>query len=347
MGSVGGTRGAAPSAPGDGPDLRAAPSAPGLRAAPVDSFVIDAPAKVNLFLNVLGKRPDGYHEVDTVMQTVGLVDTLEVSRRPGDEVTLAVSGRTEGVPADGGNLVMRAAELLKSRVRDAARSTSAEPRRPHYEKDPTCGPLGAEIRLEKRIPTRAGLGGASSDAASALIGLSRVWGLRSDTNELLPLAAGLGSDVPFFLRGGTARCTGRGENVTWLSAEGELHFVLVFSPPLSTAGIYGLWDTPGLTKRHPNGTFPVGVGVALDLGALARSPVWNSLEEAAFEALPELREVKRDLFDAGAPVAAVSGSGSCVFGIASSPDQAARIAQTLRARGREAVVASSLGARET
>ena len=135
-------------------------------AAAVDRFVIDAPAKVNLFLNVLGTRPDGYHEIDTVMQTVGLIDTLEFSRRPGDEVTLAVSGRTEGVPTDGRNLVMKAAELLKSRVRDTASSPPTEP-------------LGAEIRLEKRIPTRAGLGGASSDAASALVGLSRVWGLRS------------------------------------------------------------------------------------------------------------------------------------------------------------------------
>ena len=151
--------------------------------------------------------------------------------------------------------------------------------------------------------------------------------------------------MPFFLRGGTARCTGRGENVRWLCAEGELHFVLVFSPPLSTAEIYGLWDRPGLTNRHPDGRFPTGVGGALDLGVLARSPVWNSLEETAFEALPELREVKRELLDAGAPVAAVSGSGSCVFGIASSPDQAARIAETVRARGREALVASSLGAR--
>jgi 4-diphosphocytidyl-2-C-methyl-D-erythritol kinase len=325
MGSVGGTRGAAPSAPGDGPDLRASQT---------DSFVIDAPAKVNLFLNVLGTRPDGYHEIDTVMQTVGLVDTLEFGRRPGDEVTLTVSGRTEGVPTDDGNLVMKAAELLKSRVRYTASSPSARP-------------LGAEIRLEKRIPTRAGLGGASSDAASALVGLSKVWGLRSDTSELLSLAADLGSDVPFFLRGGTARCTGRGESVRQLPAEGELHFVLVFSAPLSTAEIYGLWDGPGLTRRHPDGTFSVGVGVALDLAVFARSPVWNSLEEAAFEALPELRDVKRDLLDAGAPVAAVSGSGSCIFGIAGSPDQAARIAETLTARGREALVASSLGARDT
>ncbi len=306
----------------------------GRRVGSDDGLSLAAPAKVNLYLDVLERRPDGYHEIDTVMQTVGLVDTMEFRRRPGDEVTLAVSGRTDGVPTDGGNLVMKAAELIKGRVRDAASSPSAEP-------------LGAEIRLEKRIPTRAGLGGASSDAASALLGLSRLWGLRSETDELLSLAADLGSDVPFFLRGGTARCTGRGEEIRWLHAEGELHFVLVFSPPLSTAEIYRLSDRPGLTNRHPDGKFLTGVGVALDLDVLTRSPVWNSLEGAAFEALPELREVKRELLDAGAPVAAVSGSGSCVFGMASSLDRAARIAETLNTRGREALVASSLGTRES
>ena len=306
----------------------------GLRkGAALDSLTIDAPAKVNLYLNVLGSRPDGYHEIDTVMQTVDLTDTLELRRRPEGGVTLSVSGRTHGVPSDDGNLAVKAGRVLLRHVGDAPAS-------------PFGKPPGADIRLEKRIPAGAGLGGASSDAASVLVGLARLWGLSPAEDELLALAAELGSDVPFFVRGGAARCTGRGEKLQRLRAEGELHLVLVFSGFLRTAEIYELLDRSFLTKRHPNGRFLNRVDVRLNLGAVARAQLWNSLEEVTFEVCPELRDVKRELLDAGASAACVSGSGSCVFGTGDSPEQARRIAEMLVAHGREAVAVRSSGPRD-
>lgn len=286
-------------------------------------FSLAAPSKVNLYLNVLERRPDGYHEIDTVMQTVDLVDTLSFRRRPEGGVTLSVSGRTDGVPAGNGNLVLRAAGLLQ-------RHTETE--------------AGAEIRLEKRIPSGAGLGGASSDAAATLVGLARLWGLSATEDELLALAADLGSDVPFFIRGGAARCTGRGEKVRRLRSEGKLHLVLVFSGFLSTAEIYGLWDRSDLTIRRQYGKLPFKVDPTLDLNAVARSRLCNSLEGAAFEALPDLRELKQALLDAGALAAGVSGSGSCVFGLADSAEGAGRIAEALAGRG--ALAVGSVGPRE-
>src|SRR5512145_2350061 len=151
-------------------------------------LVLSAAAKVNLTLEVLGKRPDGYHEIATVMQTVDLADRLTLE----DAETLELDASAAGVPTDGTNLALRAAMALRETVGITR---------------------GVRISLDKRIPVAAGLGGGSADAAAVLLGLNRLWGLRWPRARLEAIAVTLGMDVPFFLRGGGALATGRGEQL--------------------------------------------------------------------------------------------------------------------------------------
>ncbi len=177
-------------------------------------LTLTAACKVNLALEVLGKRPDGYHELATVMQTIDLADRLVVE----DADDLSMATTSPDVPADGGNLALRAAAAL----REAAKVDR-----------------GVRVRLVKRIPVAAGLGGGSSDAAAVLLALNRLWGLRWPIDRLADVAVTLGMDVPFFLRGGVALGTGRGEKLARLEA-GALALVLVNpGEALSTAAVYG------------------------------------------------------------------------------------------------------------
>ncbi|MHC4503856.1 MAG: 4-(cytidine 5'-diphospho)-2-C-methyl-D-erythritol kinase [Planctomycetota bacterium] len=292
---------------------------------------IDAPAKINLYLDILGRRDDGYHEIDTVMQTVDLADRLELRARADGEIRLTVTGRTEGVPADDRNLVMKAARALAEEVRAG----------PAPDNVP-----GADIVLHKRIPTGAGLGGGSSDAAAALVGLSTLWGIEVAPELLSSLAAGLGSDVPFFVLGGTARCRGRGEIVEASNAKGELHAVLAISAPLATREVYEAFDRLGPSSPAAPKPPPVSAETAFDLGRAGEVELPNALEPAAFELRADLRAVKDELVRAGAHRAALSGSGSCVFGVVPSAADARRVAETMRRGGHEALVVRSVGPRE-
>ena len=166
---------------------------------------VRAPAKVNLSLAVLGRRPDGFHELDTVLMALAFGDVLEVSERADEAFELVVRGpAAAGVPSDGSNLALRAA---------AALSVLARSRGP--------APRGVRIELEKHVPPAAGLGGGSSDAAAAALACAALWGLDPDAPEVLAVLAELGSDCPFFMaarKSGLARCTGRGERVEPLTA---------------------------------------------------------------------------------------------------------------------------------
>ncbi|MHC4339573.1 MAG: 4-(cytidine 5'-diphospho)-2-C-methyl-D-erythritol kinase, partial [Planctomycetota bacterium] len=164
---------------------------------------LEAPAKLNLCLEVLGRRPDGYHEIDSVFAAIDLCDTVRLERS--DAIRLTVHG--EAAPEDDTNLAWRAAEALG---------------------------VGASISLEKRIPAGAGLGGGSSDAAAVLLGLDRLYGLGTGRERLLEIALGLGADVPFFLTGGTARCRGVGERVEPLPPAPGRRYLLVI-PALVTS----------------------------------------------------------------------------------------------------------------
>ena len=259
---------------------------------------LSAAAKVNLALEVLRRRSDGYHEIATVMQTVDLSDRLILEDADGLEVRTSAPG----VPTDERNLAYRAAVAL----RDAA----------GVER-------GALITLDKRIPVAAGLGGGSTDAAAALVGLNRLWGLRWPAAGLEELAVGLGMDVPFFLRGGAALATGRGERLAPLGGA-ALGLVLV-NPrfAVSTADMYGR-VTPAM---YTDGARAREAAAALETRRAGRVAVslYNGLEVAARAAYPQIGQMQAALMAAGALGAAMSGSGPTVFGVARSWEQARQI----------------------
>jgi 4-diphosphocytidyl-2-C-methyl-D-erythritol kinase len=262
----------------------------------VKAFAVESFAKVNRTLHVLGKRPDGYHELDTIFQTVDLteeIDFLEGEEGPG-EVSLTVEGAD--LPADSSNLVLRAANALRERF---------SVRR------------GARIHLSKKIPIGGGLGGGSSNAASTLRGLCALWNLRPAEGDLHALAVSLGSDVPFFLLGGRARGTGRGEILCPLPDGPEEWLVLALPPfSLSTAAVYGALSAPALTDPAA----PTNLRGS-DSGG---GPDRNDLEPAAESLRGELKRFRAALSDHGATSARLSGSGSTVFGVFGDEESARR-----------------------
>ncbi len=260
---------------------------------------IPAFAKINLQLDVLGRRPDGYHELRTVLQTISLHDTIEIERvrRPG--IDLVISGAALDPGPD--NLVWRALERLSRELRLAG---------------------GWRVRLHKRIPAAAGLGGGSSDAAATLLAGLRLARGRLAPERLAEIAAGLGADVPFFLVGGRALGVGRGDEIYPLE-DGPRNSILVVRPEgaaISTRDAYG-WLDGRLTKQAANHKLWVSCARSwsrdgVDLG--------NDFEEAVFHRFPRLRQVKRRLIQAGAAGASLAGSGSAVFGLFRNPAQARR-----------------------
>ena len=268
----------------------------GLRIARV--LRLSAAAKVNLALEVLNKRPDGYHEIATVMQAVDLSDRLTLD----DADVMEVRTTSSGVPTDDRNLALRAALALRE---------ASGVRR------------GVRIALDKRIPVAAGLGGGSTDAAAVLLGLNRLWRLRWPMARLTEVATRLGMDVPFFLRGGIAMATGRGEHIRRV-AGGALALVLVNPKfPASTAEMYAR-VTPAM---YTDGTRTHAVVSALTSRRPARvaASLYNGLEPAAAAAYPQIARMRAALMAAGALGALMSGSGPTVFGVARSYEQARQI----------------------
>ena len=242
-------------------------------------LVAEAFAKVNRSLVVLGKRSDGYHELDTVFQAVGLTDRLTFEAS--DLLTLDVDDPS--IPSGAENLVLRAAHAL-------AEATGIRPR--------------AAMTLQKRIPSGGGLGGGSSDAAVALLGLSALWELDLPLELLSRVGGELGSDVPFFLHGGTARGQGRGEVISPLEDLPPQAVVLVMPPfPVSTPEVFHRLEAPAWDGRG---------GGTLDVDD---APDRNDLEPAAEALFPALRDAREALERAGATRARLSGSGSTVFGL--------------------------------
>ena len=256
-------------------------------------------AKVNLVLEVLGKRPDGYHELSTVMQAVDLFDRLTVETAG----TITLETSEAALPTDDRNLVVRAARLL----REAAGVDA-----------------GARIVLDKRIPVAAGLGGGSSDAAATLWGLNRLWGLRWRRERLVELAVKLGMDVPFFLGRGRALGTGRGEVLRPLPGVGGYAMVLV-NPGvgLSTQEVYG--RVPQGWRAEAEGTRRMLDALKKRSGTGVAAALTNHLERWVEPAMPVIGHMKAALMAAGALGATMSGSGPTVFGLARSLDQARQI----------------------
>ena len=269
------------------------------------------PCKINLYLEVVGRRPDGYHELRTVMQAVSLFDELELAPREDAAITLACSD--PGVPSGEDNLVLRAARLLQGRrgVRQ-----------------------GADVVLRKTIPIGGGLGGGSADAAIALLGLANLWGLEAGREELTELAAAVGSDVAFFLSGGTALCEGRGERVRRVPCGAEFHYVLVAPPcSVSTRAVYAALPG-GLTSQADTSTKvldAVGCGDSAALGRCLR----NDLQSAALGLHGQLRELWERLEEFGRTGETdgflLCGSGAGFFGVVRNGAAAARAAGRLQA----------------
>ena len=258
-------------------------------------LTLQAHAKINLALEVLGKRPDGYHEVAMIMQSVSLHDTLILSLQESD-ITL-MCDRPE-LPCDHSNLAYRAAELLRREVGVAR---------------------GVKIELNKRIPLAAGLAGGSTDAAAVLKGLNRLWGLALSPVELEQLAARLGSDVPFCLWGGTSLATGRGEMLTPLP-DFTGHGVVLANPSLqvSTAWVYGNYRDAAGNRRRDISSLRHSIEQP-DFSAVADT-LFNDLETVTVPAYPQVAEIQEQLLQAGAAGVLMSGSGPTVFAL--TPDYA-------------------------
>ncbi len=267
-------------------------------------MVLAARAKINLALDVLGRRPDGYHEVAMVMQSVALADKVTLAAADDISVTSTFADLDCGPT----NLAYRAAALLRDR----------------------CGVArGVRITLEKNIPLAAGLAGGSTDAAAVLRGLNGLWRLGLTPAELEELGAALGSDVPFCLRGGTALATGRGELLAPLPALPPVWVVLAKPPvAVSTAWVYGNYrgervavrpDVAGMQACLAAGDLP---GVAARLG--------NVLETVTVPAHPAIAALKENMREQGAMASLMSGSGPTVFGLVDDRRQAEKIAAALR-----------------
>lgn len=263
---------------------------------PPESLRLKTSAKLNLFLSVLGRRGDGYHELQGIFHSVDLVDDLVVTRSEGDIAVHVESEKGERLlPELTENLIYKAAIALRE-------LTSADP--------------GAEVHVVKRIPIGSGLGGGSGNAAGALLALDRLWELHLDQATLMELAARLGSDVPFCLAGaGTSLVTGRGEQIAPLPPPPALlWFVLGLSDtPLLTPEVYaGLTDEEIGVERSPAPmTMALAAGDVSEVAALLS----NDLQGPAFRSRPELAEGRRALLDAGALGAGISGSGPTLFGV--------------------------------
>jgi 4-diphosphocytidyl-2-C-methyl-D-erythritol kinase len=271
-----------------------------------ESLNLPAFAKINLSLRVLGKRADGYHEVETIFQTVSLHDTLRLSVGETPDIKFWCDDRY--LPASDDNLVIQAAAALQE-----------------------CLPIkkGAIIRLEKRIPTQAGLGGGSADAAMTLIGLSYLWLTDVTADTLSQIAAKIGADVPFFLFGGTARGTGIGNQITPLADLVE-RFLLIVKPNanISTARAYQTLDEQSLTSKVGETILHSSQHAKSfdfqDVGSLQ-----NDFEAIAFALEPEIQRAKTALVAAGAVGTLLAGSGSAVFGIFDSEDAQRRATQAI------------------
>lgn len=250
-------------------------------------------AKINWFLRVLGKRPDGYHEVVTVLQTISLCDEITFVSDQAEEGPLTLRCDDPAIPTDNDNLVIQAAGAL-SQCYQAA--------------------YGAEITLTKRIPVKAGLGGGSSNAAVALLGLNAVWGGNFTIDELMDPAL-LGADVPFFLKGGTCLATGIGTTITELPDGPKQHLIVVTpNAGVSTATAYASLNARSLTTSESASILSSSLAELNSAGS-GPWPLCNDFESVIFEIEPEIERVKIALLEAGARGALLAGSGSSVFGV--------------------------------
>ena len=281
---------------------------------------VKAPAKINLTLDVLYKRPDNYHEVEMIMTTVDLADRIGLEPRADGEIKIISTDRF--VPNDERNFAYQAAKLLK----DTYGITE-----------------GVSIKIDKEIPIAAGLAGGSSDAAATLRGLNEMWNLNLTMDQLAEHGAKIGSDVSFCIYGGTALATGRGEKIKELPAPPTCWVVLA-KPKIgvSTADVYGGLKLEGI--EHPNTKQMIKAIEKQDYELLCKS-LGNVLETVTFKLHPEVITIKEQMQRFGADAVLMSGSGPTVFGLVDSETRATRIYNGLRGFCEEVYTVRMLGER--
>lgn len=252
------------------------------------SFTLPSFAKINWLLRILGKREDGFHELCTIFQTVSLTD--EITFENSDDLLLTCSN--ENIPTGETNLIIKAARHLKAEFNVSS---------------------GARIHLDKRIPAPGGLGGGSSNAAIALLGLATLWNLEIEFEKLVEIGAKLGSDVPFFFYGGTAAGSGRGTEILPLQDFND-QWLLIVTPDrdVSTAEAFARANAPYLTKESSKSILKICQNEAASFQK-GQNNLFNDFEKSVFGVEPEIERVRNRLLESGAKQALLSGSGASVF----------------------------------
>ncbi|MGF1459099.1 MAG: 4-(cytidine 5'-diphospho)-2-C-methyl-D-erythritol kinase [Leptolyngbyaceae cyanobacterium] len=290
----------------------------------MQSYSLSAAAKINLYLEVVGDRPDGYHELVMVMQSIGLADHITVRRANSDGIHLQCAHPQ--VPDNETNLAYRAAQLLQDRFPAETKSQG-----------------GVDIIIDKQIPVGAGLAGGSANAAAVLVGLDLLWGLGLTQTELQLLGAELGSDIPFCIAGGTAIATGRGEQIDTLQSLDHLFAVLAKSPQLSVStpwayktyrATYGETyldvSVAGQTRREHLHSSPMMTAIAQHDGAAIAQNLHNDLEKVVLPHHPEVESTKTALAACGGLGTLMSGSGPTLFTLTNSLTTAEAIVDKMR-----------------
>lgn len=277
-----------------------------------------APAKINLVLDALYKREDGFHEVEMIMTMVDLADRLTMESLSRDQIL--ITSQVGFIPLDEKNLAFQAARLIKQR---------------YNVKE------GVYIHLDKKIPVAAGLAGGSSDAAATLRGLNRLWKLNISEQELCELGAELGSDVPFCVTGGTALATGRGEILTPIASPPQC-WVILAKPSLnvSTADVYGRFKVKDV-QQHPSVHTMLDAINKGSFSAMCHS-LGNVLEDVTLNLYPEVKQIKESMIRLGADGVLMSGSGPTVFGLVSKEAKLSRLYNGLRGFCKEVYVVRML-----
>lgn len=283
----------------------------------MESIILDAHGKINLSLDVVGKRRDGYHEIETIMQSIKLKDTLLIANK---EEGITIDCNIPNVPTDSRNLVHKAYRVLS---------------------DTFSIQKGVYINIHKRIPVAAGLAGGSTDAAATLIGLNQLWGLNLSIDELMRIGLKIGADVPFCLLGGTALAKGVGEKLTSLNPfKNYLVLLANLGLEVSTAHVYSSLNIERINKRPNMGKLLKAIGEN-DLATLSTNMV-NVLEEVTIIEHPQIGCIKDEMLKWGALGTLMSGSGPTVFGLFASEEELNRCKCQLEGKVKKLIVTKTI-----
>lgn len=275
-------------------------------------------AKINLSIDVLGKRTDGYHLVEMIMQTIDLFDIIKIFSLEEDKIV--IESNSNDIPLDSSNIVYKAVDLIKEKF--------------NIKK-------GAKIYIEKNIPIAAGMAGGSSNAAAILVGLNKIWELNLNQNELKDLGLQLGADVPFCIEGGASLAENIGEQLTKIDGLSQDTFILVCKPELfvSTKDIYEAIDSKIIDKR-PDNKLLIKLLEENNVRQLSRE-MYNVLEEVTKEKYPVIEEIEKIMMDNNALGSMMSGSGPTVFGIYDTREEAEKCKDILLKKFKQVYVVQS------